>query len=231
MHNLELKCIDNELVVIDAKTDKPIGYLPYNRSFINATLKLKATVMNAIPISSQERAEQYKKEYYQPPHSDHTQKTLQLHKQDRETPHSQTAAKNDSHSAKSYNSSGESESIQKNQTKGIVTRVSALSGLISKISAIQNNPSAETEEAKPMLVRLSPQLSKSTTTQRANSSCPCCNGTGAFVRGKVTRTCFRCDGKGYMDDVDRKRYEAYLVSRSYANKTTYKDHNNKYTLR
>ncbi len=227
MHNLELKCIDNELVVIDVNTEKPIGYLPYNRGFINATLELKATVMNKNPISARERDKQYKRDYYQPPQSDHPSKLLQLHEPKVETSQAGADSNNDSLSAKPYNSSVESES----PNKDIITRISALSELVSKVTSIQNAPITVTEEAKPMLVRFSPQASKSITAHRENSSCPCCNGTGAFLRGRITRTCFRCEGKGYMNDADRKRYEAYLESRVYANKTTYRDHNNKYTLR
>ncbi len=227
MNNLELKCINNELVVIDANTDKPIGYLTYNRSFINATLELKATVMEKIPLSAQERAEQYKRDYYQPPQKDHPPKPLQLHKPNNETSQNQTNSKSGSLSAKNHNSSVESEST----TKDIVHRISALSELVSKVKTIQNTPITDEDEVKPMLVRLSPQVSKLTTTPMERSPCPCCNGTGAFVRRKITRTCFRCDGKGCMDDADTKRYEAYLESRGYANRRTYKDHNNKYTIR
>lgn len=227
MYNLELKCINNELVVIDTNTDKPIGYLTYNRNFINATLELKATVMDRIPLSAQERAEQYKRDYYQPPLKDHPPKPLQLHEPNKETSQNQTHSKSDSLSTKNHNSSVKSEST----TKDIVHRISALSALISKIKTIQNTPMTDEEKAKPMLVRLSPQVRKLTTTPTYSSPCPCCNGTGAFVKGRISRNCFRCDGKGYMDDSDRKRYEAYLTSRGYTNKTTYKNHDNKYTLR
>jgi hypothetical protein len=227
MHNLKLMCINNELVVIDANTDKPIGYLTYNRSFINATLELKATVMEKIPVSAQERTEQYKKDYYQPPQKDHPPKPLQLHEPNKDTSQNLTNSNSDSLSAKNHNSSVESEST----TKDIVHRISALSELVSKVKTIQNTPITDENEVKPMLVRLSPQASKLTTTPTEKIPCPCCNGTGAFVKGKITRTCFRCDCKGYMDDADRKRYAAYVESRGYANKTTYKDHNNKYTVR
>jgi hypothetical protein len=213
MHNLELKCIDNVLVVVDINTKENIGFLQYNRRFINATLELKATIMNKKPISAQEHDEQYKRDYYLPPQSGQRSKTLKLNEANIESSRSQA------------------DSVKcESTTKDIVTRISALSDLVSKVTKIQNTHITGPEEDKPMLVRLSPQVIKATTTQKENSHCPCCNGSGAFVRGRITRTCFRCDGKGCMDDADRKRYQAYLKSRGYANNRTYKDHNNKYSI-
>lgn len=212
MHNFKLECMNNELVVIDINTGKPIGYLTYDRSFINATLELKATIMDRVPISAHEKKKQYEKDYYQPPQSDNPPKILTLHEPKTETSQSQTDSKKDS------------------ATEDVVTRISALSKLVSKVTAIQNVPKTDTEKAKPMLVSLSRRVSI-TSTPREDSSCPCCNGTGAFIRGRISRSCFRCGGKGYMDDTDYIRYDAYRTSRGYADKTTYRDHNNNYTIR
>jgi len=203
--------MNNELVVIDINTGKPIGYLTYDRSFINATLELKATIMDRVPISAHEKKKQYEKDYYQPPQIGQLPKGLQLPPE----------------------KGKQSESKPEAVNKAKLNRICALSKLVSEVTAIQNTPTAKSKEVKSMLVRLSPQTSNysSTLSRDQHSSCPCCNGTGAFIKGRISRSFFRCDGKGHMDDTDYIRYDAYRTSRGYAHKTTFRDHNNNYTIR